>query len=260
MHICPSCGTGFHDDEEFCHDCGLKLTLVDPAVSGPDSATTAAGPGASPTPAVTPGTRATPRRSASSSRSPDRPEPASGSAGTLPGADNCSGKPGAAPAAPSGRAAARGEASPGRVGDGQPGGDSSRRRTPAASAGSTPEPPARKRGGIHPNDALAPSETDSAGSGAATSRARRTDPTTDRQLRYRPVYKAPDEWTAVTIKELLRSAGLSALVLAVAEPSDDGIDRLIEGYWGKVLVLESDLEDATRLIGDYLRGLDRSMH
>ncbi len=79
-------------------------------------------------------------------------------------------------------------------------------------------------------------------------------------MRYRAVYKAPDEYTAVTIKELLRSAGLSATMLPVAEPTDDGIDRLIEGYWGKVLVLESDIEDACRLIGDYLRGLDRSMH
>src|SRR5512140_1928694 len=25
MHVCPNCGTGFHDEEEFCLDCGIKL-------------------------------------------------------------------------------------------------------------------------------------------------------------------------------------------------------------------------------------------
>lgn len=78
----------------------------------------------------------------------------------------------------------------------------------------------------------------------------------DRQLRYQPVYKAPDEWTAVTMKELLTAAGIQVVVLSVPEPWQDGINRMVEGYWGKVLVLECDVEPARRLIEEYLKGLD----
>jgi hypothetical protein len=84
-------------------------------------------------------------------------------------------------------------------------------------------------------------------------------PPSDRIMRYRPVYKAPDEWTAVTIRDLLRSTGLEVQVLSVHEPWQDGINRLVEGYWGKVVVLEGDVGEARRLIEEYLRGLDRSV-
>lgn len=183
MHICPNCGTGFQDDEEFCLDCGLKLS-TDLYESDPTPPTEPAGLMAS-------------------------------------GADGG----GATPAgAPSAGVQTSGKKAPGRR--------SAKR--PATEPAPAPSPRQRTSPAL--------------------------DPGTDRQLRYRPVYKAPDEWTAVTIKELLSSAGLKAHVLPILEPFEDGIDRMIEGYWGKVLVLESDLEEACRLIGDYLRGLDRSMH
>jgi hypothetical protein len=82
----------------------------------------------------------------------------------------------------------------------------------------------------------------------------------DRQMRFRAVYKAPDEWTAVTIKELLQAAGHSVQVICVHEPWHDHISRMVEGYWGKVLVLESEADSARKLIEDYLRGLDRAVH
>lgn len=209
MHICPSCGTGFQDDEEFCLDCGLKLTAGEqPSDSG-----------------------GAPRALAEDAH------------------------PSAQAAAGPSSSTARGAGAPAKSGERKPGagktvaGKTLARKSAAGAA--APGESRSARGGKTP--AMAPAA-------ARSPRGRQPDPTTDRLMRYRPVYKAPDEWTAVTIKELLRSAGLSAQVLPVAEPFDDGIDRLIEGYWGKVLVLESDLEDACRLIGDYLRGLDRSMH
>src|SRR6185436_9353942 len=64
----------------------------------------------------------------------------------------------------------------------------------------------------------------------------------DWQMRYRAVYKAPDEWTAITIKELLQESGLEVQVQCVHEPWQDAISRMVEGYWGKVLVFESDVE------------------
>lgn len=82
----------------------------------------------------------------------------------------------------------------------------------------------------------------------------------DRLMRLRPVYKAPDEWTAITIRDLLKSAGLGVEVLSVHEPWQDGVSRLVEGYWGKVLVLEADVSEALRLIEQYLRDLDRAVH
>lgn len=78
----------------------------------------------------------------------------------------------------------------------------------------------------------------------------------DRQMRLRAVYKAPDEWMAVTIRDLLQSAGLTAQILSVTEPWLDGVSRMAEGYWGKVVVLEADVEVARKLIEEYLKGLD----
>jgi len=78
-----------------------------------------------------------------------------------------------------------------------------------------------------------------------------------RQMRYRPVYKAPDEWMALTMRDLLSSAGLDARILTGSEPWSEGVSRLAEGYWGKVVVLEVEVEDARRLIEEYLKGLDR---
>lgn len=191
MNICPSCGTGFQNEEEFCLDCGLKLTMdgIDPP--------------------------ATPRRSGSglSLASADVPRTTgNSSAATSPTASD------------SNRVVPKARLSTAR----------SRKRStdrPGESAAHGPDSP--------------PAPIDSG---------------TDRQMHYRPIYKAPDEWTAVTIKELLCSAGLTAQVVPVPGSFEDGIDRLIEGYWGKVLVLESDVDEACSLIGDYLRGLDRSMH
>ena len=76
-------------------------------------------------------------------------------------------------------------------------------------------------------------------------------------MRFRAVYKAPDEWMALTMRDLLSSAGLDARVITGAEPWSEGISRLAEGYWGKVVVLEAEIDDARRLIEEYLKGLDR---
>lgn len=262
MHICPSCGTGFQDDEEFCLDCGLKLTTGETPGDAGDSSRTAPSDARFSAEvhlpeAGLPGARSSGSPAATSTSSVQPPAGdgksartgASGGGSTRGGRDtkndraSRSGQP-AVPSAPSGhRKSGGGKASGGKV---MP-------EVGRAKAGAS----AGKLGRAGSDPTGRPSTPPATGRPA---RVRQPDPTTDRLMRYRAVYKAPDEYTAVTIKELLRSAGLSATMLPVAEPTDDGIDRLIEGYWGKVLVLESDIEDACRLIGDYLRGLDRSMH
>jgi hypothetical protein len=82
----------------------------------------------------------------------------------------------------------------------------------------------------------------------------------DRQMRYRAVYKAPDEWMAITIRDLLQSAGYAGQILSVSEPWADGVTRLAEGYWGKVIVLEGEVAGACKLIEDYLKGLEGPVH
>ncbi len=83
---------------------------------------------------------------------------------------------------------------------------------------------------------------------------------TDRLMRFRAVYKAPDEWTAVTVKELLEESGLTVIVQCIQEPWQEGITRMVEGYWGKVLVYETDALEARKLIEEYLKGIDGAVH
>jgi hypothetical protein len=43
-------------------------------------------------------------------------------------------------------------------------------------------------------------------------------------------------------------------------PWYDGIMKMVEGYWGKVVVFEDQEEEARRVIEDYLKNLGPGLH
>jgi hypothetical protein len=66
------------------------------------------------------------------------------------------------------------------------------------------------------------------------------------------VYKAETEMDAITIRALLEENGISAAVRSRQIPMYDGIARVFDPVWGEVLVFESDLAEAEKLVSDYL--------
>jgi Putative prokaryotic signal transducing protein len=82
----------------------------------------------------------------------------------------------------------------------------------------------------------------------------------DRELRTMAVYKAPDEITAITLQKVLESEGIPAFIQSVQLPWYDGIMKMVEGYWGKVVVFEDQEEEARRVIEDYFRNLGPGLH
>ena len=79
----------------------------------------------------------------------------------------------------------------------------------------------------------------------------------DRELRTRAVYKAPDEFAALTLQKVLESEGVQAWVRSDQTPWSDGIAKMVEGYWGTVVVYEDQETSAQRIIEEYFRSLRR---
>jgi hypothetical protein len=73
---------------------------------------------------------------------------------------------------------------------------------------------------------------------------------------YRPVYLAPDEFTALAVQCLLTGSGIESKVRSEQIPWTDGIMRNIIGYWGQVLVPLAEVVRARALVDAYLRTLD----
>jgi len=73
---------------------------------------------------------------------------------------------------------------------------------------------------------------------------------------YRPVYLAPDEFTALAVQCLLVGSGIESRVRSEQIPWTDGIMRNIIGYWGQVLVPIRDVVRARALVDAYLRTLE----
>jgi hypothetical protein len=82
----------------------------------------------------------------------------------------------------------------------------------------------------------------------------------DRELRTRVVYLAPDELTAVTLQKVLEAEGVDAWVQSIQVPYYDGLIGMVEGYWGRLLVLEDQETKARRVIEEYLRDLGPGVH
>uniref|UniRef100_A0A7V3UZ36 DUF2007 domain-containing protein n=1 Tax=candidate division WOR-3 bacterium TaxID=2052148 RepID=A0A7V3UZ36_UNCW3 len=68
------------------------------------------------------------------------------------------------------------------------------------------------------------------------------------------VYKAENELMANTIKDLLESNGIPALVHSFQIPAYDGIAQVMRPVWGEVLVEEENLNAAQELIQGFLSG------
>jgi hypothetical protein len=74
---------------------------------------------------------------------------------------------------------------------------------------------------------------------------------------YRPVYLAPDEFTALAVQCLLEGSGIESRVRSEQIPWTDGIMRNIIGYWGQVLVPLAEVVRARALVDAYLKTLER---
>jgi|GEM_PF-943803 hypothetical protein len=82
----------------------------------------------------------------------------------------------------------------------------------------------------------------------------------DRELRTKAVYKAPDEISAITLQKVLESEGIRAWIQSIQVPWYDGIMKMVEGYWGKVMVFEDQEPNARRVMEEYFRSLGPGLH
>ena len=82
----------------------------------------------------------------------------------------------------------------------------------------------------------------------------------DRELRTKAVYKAPDEISAITLQKVLESEGIRAWIQSIQVPWYDGIMKMVEGYWGKVMVFEDQEPEARRVMEEYFRSLGPGLH
>ncbi|MGB9742952.1 MAG: DUF2007 domain-containing protein [bacterium] len=70
----------------------------------------------------------------------------------------------------------------------------------------------------------------------------------------KPVYQAENELMANTIRDLLETNGIPALVHSFQIPGYDGIAQVMRPAWGEVLVAEEDLAPAREIIEGFLKG------
>ncbi len=66
-------------------------------------------------------------------------------------------------------------------------------------------------------------------------------------------YFAPDEFTAITLREMLKGKGINAIIQRFETTWLDGLPKIMKGGWGEVLVDEQDLEDAEKYIEEFLQ-------
>jgi len=66
------------------------------------------------------------------------------------------------------------------------------------------------------------------------------------------VYKAHDEFEAISLRELLFKEGIEAVIQYRQIPMYDGVMTLAIGYWGDLLVKEEDLKEAKDIIDGFL--------
>ena len=66
------------------------------------------------------------------------------------------------------------------------------------------------------------------------------------------VYLAPDEFTAITLKEMLASRNIKAITRRFETSWLDGLPKMMKGGWGDVLVDEKDEKQAAVCIKEFL--------
>ena len=67
------------------------------------------------------------------------------------------------------------------------------------------------------------------------------------------VYLAPDEFTAITIKEVLKSKNIQSVIRRFETSWLDGLPKVMKGGWGEVLVDETDSNKAEKYIEEFLQ-------
>ncbi|MCK4755490.1 DUF2007 domain-containing protein [candidate division WOR-3 bacterium] len=67
------------------------------------------------------------------------------------------------------------------------------------------------------------------------------------------VYLAPDEFTAITLREMLKSQNIKAMIQRFETSWLDGLPKMMRGGWGEVLVNEEDIEKAEEYIKEFLQ-------
>jgi hypothetical protein len=66
-------------------------------------------------------------------------------------------------------------------------------------------------------------------------------------------YLAPDEFTAITLREMLKAKDINVMIRRFETTWLDGLPKIMKGGWGEVLVDEHDLEDAEKYIEEFLQ-------
>lgn len=67
------------------------------------------------------------------------------------------------------------------------------------------------------------------------------------------VYLAPDEFTAITIREMLKSLNIEAIIRRFETTWLDGLPKIMKGGWGEIFVDENDAKLAEEYIEEFLK-------
>lgn len=71
---------------------------------------------------------------------------------------------------------------------------------------------------------------------------------------FRPVFNPTDEYQANIIKSALEDAGIQTIIEPMNESfAFDGVIALADGFWGAILVHESDFERASAILDEYAK-------
>uniref|UniRef100_A0A7C4TGP2 DUF2007 domain-containing protein n=1 Tax=candidate division WOR-3 bacterium TaxID=2052148 RepID=A0A7C4TGP2_UNCW3 len=66
------------------------------------------------------------------------------------------------------------------------------------------------------------------------------------------VFVAQDEFTAITIREMLKSRNIESIIKRYETTWLDGLPKIMEGGWGEILVEEKDFPLAEEYINEFL--------
>ena len=70
------------------------------------------------------------------------------------------------------------------------------------------------------------------------------------------VFKAPDEFTAITIREMLAANKIESVVRRFETTWLDGLPKVLKGYWGEVLVIEENWAEADECVRDFMKAVE----
>lgn len=66
------------------------------------------------------------------------------------------------------------------------------------------------------------------------------------------VYRAPDEFMAITIRSLLESEGIKVFVKSYQISMFDNVAQMMKPCWGELLVPDEEYERSKLIIDDYI--------